>query len=82
MVGGRGAACEARTGRRPPCAWSCSGAVEDGRASQRGTLRDEDAAALRDRVADVAVCRGSCSCTPSMEIPGTDIDWVDSPFEW
>ena len=48
-----------------------------------GLLRDEDAAAaLRDRVADVAVCRGSCSCTPSMEIPGTDIDWVDSPFEW
>ena len=48
-----------------------------------GSWRDEDAAAaLRDRVADVAVCRGSCSCTPSMEIPGTDIDWVDSPFEW
>ncbi|KAM5536517.1 hypothetical protein V8D89_009794 [Ganoderma adspersum] len=47
-----------------------------------GPLRDEDAAALRDRVADVAVCRGSCSCAPSMEIPGTDIDWVDSPFEW
>ncbi|KAI1791743.1 hypothetical protein LXA43DRAFT_1137586 [Ganoderma leucocontextum] len=44
------------------------------------TLRDEDEVAFRERAADVDVCRSSC--TPSMKIPGTDIDWVDSPYEW